>query len=84
MPETVEVFENEEAERFLDYFVAFRKFSDKAECLKRIAAVNSEVASFESNLQLAKAEDLDTIGKDQTAIDLASSCVGAESIPNRL
>jgi hypothetical protein len=43
-----EVFENEEAAEFLNYFVAYRKMMNKVEDFKRIAKVNSEI-KFVSN-----------------------------------
>jgi hypothetical protein len=43
-----EVFENEEAAKFLDYFVAYRKMMDKVEDIKRLAKANKEI-KFVSN-----------------------------------
>jgi hypothetical protein len=43
MSETVEIFENEEASKLLDYFVAYKKLMSKVEYIKCISALNSEV-----------------------------------------
>ena len=43
MSRPVEVFENEEASKLLDYFVAYKKLLSKVEYIKCISALNSEV-----------------------------------------
>ena len=48
MSQVTEVFEKEEATKFLDYFVAYQKMMNKVECLKRLAKVNNEI-KFVSN-----------------------------------
>jgi hypothetical protein len=40
---TTEIFENEEAAKLLDYFVAYKKLMNTIEQIKCIAAVNSEI-----------------------------------------
>ncbi len=40
---TTEVFENEEATKLLDYFVAYKKLMRTIEQIKCMAAVNSEI-----------------------------------------
>ncbi len=40
MPET-QIFENEEAAQFLDYFIAYKKLINKIEYIKCIAALNN-------------------------------------------
>jgi hypothetical protein len=40
---TIEVFENEEATKLLDYFVAYKKLMSTIEQIKCMAAVNSEI-----------------------------------------
>jgi hypothetical protein len=45
---TVEVFENEEATKLLDYFVAYKKLMSTIEQIKCLAAVNSEIHFSES------------------------------------
>jgi hypothetical protein len=80
MSQAVEIFENEEAEKFLDYFVAFRKFSNKADYLRRLLTVGSEIALPESNLQHAEADQLE----NQSTIGLADAYQEAESTSTRL
>jgi hypothetical protein len=41
MTKNIEVFENEEAERFLDYFVAYKKIAVLIDNVKCMAKVNS-------------------------------------------
>ena len=43
MPETIEVFENEEATKLLDYFAAYKKLQNKIEQIKCLAAVNNDI-----------------------------------------
>ena len=42
-PQSLEVFENEEAAKLLDYFAAYKKLQNKIEQIKCMAAVNSEI-----------------------------------------
>jgi hypothetical protein len=44
MTKNIEVFENEEAERFLDYFVAYKRLSILIDNVKCMAAVNGEIS----------------------------------------
>ena len=50
MNHPVEVFENEEASKLLDYFVAYKKLMSKVEYIKCISALNSEVHFTETQL----------------------------------
>jgi hypothetical protein len=84
MSQAVEIFENEEAEKFLDYFVAFRKFSNKADYLRRLITVGSEIALPESKLHHAEADPLDSLNENQSTIGLTASYGEAESNPTRL
>lgn len=43
MSKSVEVFENEEAAKRLDYFLAYKKLMSKVEYIKCISALNGEV-----------------------------------------
>jgi|WetSurMetagenome_2_1015567.scaffolds.fasta_scaffold139076_2 hypothetical protein len=43
MSKCQQVFENEEAEKLLDYFVAYRKLSETADYIRCLSKVNSEV-----------------------------------------
>jgi len=43
MTKNIEVFENEEAEKFLDYFVAYKKLAILRDNVKCMAAVNDEI-----------------------------------------
>ena len=83
MSKKVEVFENEEAERFLDYFVAYKKFSSKADYLRCIIALNNEITSDSRNLQLAGTDHLDSVSETQQAVSLAPTH-GEGSIPTKL
>jgi hypothetical protein len=44
MTKNIEVFENEEAERFLDYFLAYKKIAVLIDNVKCMAKVNSEIS----------------------------------------
>ena len=44
MTKNIEVFENEEAEKFLDYFVAYKKIAILIDNAKWMAAVNGEIS----------------------------------------
>ena len=44
MTKNIEVFENEEAEKFLDYFVAYKKIAILLDNVKCMAAVNGEIS----------------------------------------
>lgn len=50
MNHSIEVFENEEASKLLDYFVAYKKLMSKVEYIKCISALNSEVQFTETQL----------------------------------
>jgi len=43
MSRPVEVFENEEASKLFDYFVAYKKLMSKVEYMRCISALNREV-----------------------------------------
>ena len=43
MSSTIEVFENEEATKLLDYFIAYKKLMSTIEQINCLAAVNSEI-----------------------------------------
>ena len=55
MSSTTEIFENEEATKLLDYFVAYKKMMRTIEQIKCIAAVNKEI-HFSENLPTQKNE----------------------------
>ena len=44
MTKNIEVFENEEAEKFLDYFVGYKKLAILLDNVKCMAAVNDEIS----------------------------------------
>ena len=48
MSRPVEVFENEEASKLFDYFVAYKKLMSKVEYMKCISALNREVRFCEN------------------------------------
>ncbi len=50
MNHPVEVFENEEASKLLDYCVAYKKLASKVEYIKCISALNSEIRFSETKL----------------------------------
>ncbi len=60
MNENKQVFENEEAERFLDYFVAYKKLASIIDNAKCMAAVNSDVSlnKKESTLPNSNVNDI--------------------------
>jgi hypothetical protein len=62
MSNTVEIFENEEATKLLDYFVAYKKLMSTLEQIKCIAAVNSEIRFSEN--QPTKKNGLNQINDD--------------------
>ena len=62
MPKTLEVFENEDAEKFLEYFSAYKRFSTKADYIRQIIVSNVENISSKSFPQLAESE---TASQDQ-------------------
>lgn len=64
MSQPVEVFENEEASKLLDYFVAYKKLMSKVEYIKCISALNSEV-QFSQNQTPTEATNQITIDKNQ-------------------
>ena len=43
MIKNIEIFENEEAEELLDYFVSYKKLTSLADNAKRIAESNHEI-----------------------------------------
>jgi len=44
MTKNMEIFENEEAERFLDYAVRYKKLAKLVDNVKCIAAINGEIS----------------------------------------
>lgn len=48
MNKQVEIFENEEATQFLDYFVAYMKLMDKVDNIKSIATQQNEMDLLET------------------------------------
>jgi hypothetical protein len=75
MPKTLEVFENEEAEKFLEYFSAYKKFSIKADIIKRIISANVENVSWKSFPQVP---ELETTNQDKTAIGIETTAINRE------
>ncbi len=69
MPQPVEVFENEEASKLLDYFVAYKKLMSKVEYIKCISALNSEVR-FSQNQAQTETPNLTTTETNQLPIGL--------------
>ncbi|MGE5533097.1 MAG: hypothetical protein ACM3UL_00510 [Ignavibacteria bacterium] len=57
MPQPVEIFENEEASKLLDYFVAYKKLMSKVEYIKCISVLNNEV-HFSQNQTPTQTPDL--------------------------
>ena len=75
MSETVEVFEKEEAERFLEYFLAYKKICAKADNLKRMIASNS---------QSAKADHFEPARECQSTIGLEPAHIEVEAFLTKL
>jgi len=71
MSKPVEVFKNEEAAKFLNYFVAYKKLMRTIEQIKCIAALNSEIRFSENQPETEK----NTLQKNdnQPAISLATA-----------
>jgi len=44
MTKNMEIFENEEAERFLDYVVRYKKLAKMVDNVKCMAAINGEIS----------------------------------------
>ena len=74
MPHPVEVFENEEASKLLDYFVAYKKLLSKVDYIKCISALNSEV-HFSQNPTPTENNALPQINENQPAIGLPSDLI---------
>jgi hypothetical protein len=68
MDKQVEVFENEEAAKLLDYFVAYKKLMRTIDFIKCAAASNSETCFH--NISLPTERDLQNQISSQPAIDL--------------
>jgi hypothetical protein len=49
-----QIFENEEAEKLLDYFVAYKKLNTATDCIRRASKMNSEISFCENNTQPPK------------------------------
>lgn len=71
MSHNVEVFENEEASKLLDYFVAYKKLMSKVEYIKCISVLNREVHFSET--QLPQNSTLNPIGDNQPPIGLSAT-----------
>lgn len=69
MTQPVEVFENEEASKLPDYFVAYKKLMSKVEYIKCISALNSEIRFSEIQIP-AENSSLPTINDEPLAIGL--------------
>ena len=52
MQKTIEIFENEEAERFLDFFSAYKEFNKKTDYIRRILASSQSTTSCDSFSQI--------------------------------
>ncbi len=83
MTKTFEVFENEEAERFLEYFSAYKKFSIKADFIRRMITSNSDITSSGRNPELAKTELPEAASQDLLTIDLSTAHAGVDLTPTR-
>jgi hypothetical protein len=46
-----QIFENEEAEKLLDYFVAYKKLNSAVDCIRCAAKMNSEITFCENITQ---------------------------------
>jgi hypothetical protein len=77
MSRPIEVFENEEASKLLDYFVAYKKLMSKVEYIKCISALNSEVHFCENQSQTEN-NTLPTINANQPAIGLPVDLTGKQ------
>ena len=75
MPQPIEVFENEEASKLLDYFVAYKKLMSKVEYIKCLSALNSEV-HFSQHPIPTENNPLPTTNENQAPIDLPEEIVG--------
>jgi hypothetical protein len=64
MSQPMEVFENEEASKLLDYFVAYKKLMSKLEYIKCVSALNSEIR-FCQNQSTTENNTLPTINDNQ-------------------
>ncbi|MGD6808386.1 MAG: hypothetical protein ACQCN3_01675 [Candidatus Bathyarchaeia archaeon] len=62
MTENTEIFENEEATKFLDYFVAYMKLMEKVDNIKNIATQQTE-----SNLLETQPTNINQINDLQAA-----------------
>ncbi len=51
MSKPIEIFENEEAEKLLDYFVAYKKLNEIADFFRCAAKVNPELNLHKINLE---------------------------------
>jgi hypothetical protein len=77
MSRPVEIFENEEASKLLDYFVAYKKLMSKVEYIKCISALNSEVR-FCENQSPTENNTLPTINDNLPAIGLPADLTGKQ------
>ena len=72
MSHPVEVFENDEASKLLDYFVAYKKMLSKIEYIKCISALNSEVHFNEKTISTENST-LTIIGDNQLPTGLPAT-----------
>ena len=72
MSQHVEVFENEEASKLLDYFVAYKKLLSKVEYIKCLSALNSEV-HFSQTCAPTENSTQNSIGDNQPPIGLPAT-----------
>ena len=75
MSRPVEVFENEEASKLFDYFVAYMKLVSKVEYMKCISVLNHEVR-FCENQPLTENNALNLTADSQPAIGLPADLAG--------
>jgi hypothetical protein len=72
MSHPVEIFENDEASKLLDYFVAYKKMLSKIEYIKCISALNSEV-HFSENRTPTENNTLTTIDDNRLPTGLPAT-----------
>ena len=72
MAQPVEIFENEEASKLLDYFIAYKKLMSKVEYIKCISALNSEV-HFSQNQTPAETPNLTATEPNQPVAALPTA-----------
>jgi hypothetical protein len=73
MSHSVEIFENEEASKLLDYFVAYKKLMSKVEYIKCISKINSEIHFCQNQAPTETPDLIATEAANQPPIDLSAS-----------